>query len=773
MRCSRSPWSTTRASSCCACRASSSPPARCSRASRRPGAVEALAPGIDDALSLGAHPTQVQDILFSVNQLAEIATRALSPGTNDPNTAIMCIDRLNQGLCRLAGRPFPPHWRADDAGRARLWAKAPSFADVLHAAFAQIRRYGRQDAQVLTRLLESIGDIASCGGEAARAELLRHADLVLAESRGAERAGGTRAGGRAARTRPSRAGVTGANAGTILALPVDHTKMTENAPGLRVATAHPPVAPGSAVTTAIMVLIAVVALYFGREILVPFALAILLGFILAPPVDWLRRVRVPRVLAVGLVVTPACGLLGALSLLVGSQLVQLAGNLPEYQQTMQDKIRACALPYRQGRRVDRTAAVFQSLRSARSEPAPVPSARPRRTGETPVRVQVDPPSQQPLEVIGRVLAPLMGPLGTAGLVIVFVIFMLLERNDLRDRFIRLAGGGLHRTTGALNEAAQRVSRYLVMQLIVNAAYGVPIGVGLYFIGVPNAMLWGLLAALLRFVPYLGPFIAALFPLALAFAVDPGWSMLLWTLALIIGMELVSNNVVEPWLYGSSTGLSPVAIIIAAMFWTLIWGPVGLILATPLTVCLAIMGRYVPRLEFLEVMLGSSPVLTPQEQLYQRLLAGNAEEAIELAETLVGESALLEFYDGVALPALSLAERDRDRRLVDRGPQAHRRRRAGDGRRARRRRAGRGRGARCSASPGAGSSMAAAAAMFAHLLRERGIGARRSRRSSDSARCDRRARSRGCRSSCACRISILRRIPMHASSAGGSAAASRS
>jgi GAF domain-containing protein len=275
------------------------------------------------------------------------------------------------------------------------------------------------------------------------------------------------------------------------------------------------------------------------------------------------------------------------------------------------------------------------------------------------------PEAQPLDVIRSVVGPLLAPLATAGLVIVFVIFILLEQEDLRDRFIKLAGAGdLQKSTQALNDAAARVSRYLLMQLVVNLTYGVPIGLALYLIGVPNAVLWGLLAAVLRFVPYLGPFLAALFPIALAVAVDPGWSMLLWVVALFLVAELISNNVVEPWLYGSSTGLSSLAIIMAAIFWTTLWGPVGLFLATPLTVCLVVIGRYVPQLEFLGVLLGSDPVLAPEERLYQRLLAGNLEEAVEMAETYVDEQSSRAFYDHVAMPALRLAENDRQRSTTD-------------------------------------------------------------------------------------------------------------
>jgi predicted PurR-regulated permease PerM len=474
---------------------------------------------------------------------------------------------------------------------------------------------------------------------------------------------------------------------------------------------------GAGVTTLLIFAITIVGLYFGREILVPFALAVLLSFMLAPVVDRLRAWRLPGFAAVALTVTLAFVLLGGLSAVVGNQIVELARNVPDYQETMRAKIRGLRSALPSGGILDRSTALFQTLKE---EVAPQSAERP--SGQT--APPAPPPRQGPLEMVGGILAPLVGPIGTAGLVLVFLVFILLERNDLRDRFIRLTGGGVHRTTGALNEAARRVSRYLVTQLIINATYGIPIGVGLYFIGVPNALLWGLLATLLRFLPYLGPFIAALFPLALAFAVDPGWNMFLWTAALIIGMELISNNFIEPWLYGSSTGLSPVAIVLAAIFWTILWGPVGLVLATPLTVCLAVMGRHVPRLEFLNVLLGNEPVLEVHERFYQRLLAGNAEEAIELAETRVAEHGRLDFYDKVALPALRLADNDRqhgssidDLRRVAAGLEAVIRELGGAEKDA------------IVAVPvlciaGRWELDAAAAAMLAHALRERGVGARR-------------------------------------------------
>ncbi|WP_019142553.1 AI-2E family transporter [Noviherbaspirillum massiliense] len=426
------------------------------------------------------------------------------------------------------------------------------------------------------------------------------------------------------------------------------------------------IAPG--VTTASIVLLTIAALYFGRDIFLPFTLAVLLSFLLAPLVAGLRHLHVPRVAAVVMVVAFAVALIGGLSVLVGSQMVNIANNLPSYQKTMQEKVRAIRSAAPGGGAIDRTTQVIQALGRELSESSGTSaegrSADSARAKKEPIPVRIEHGVDEPMTLFQNVISPVLGPIGTAGLVIVFIFFVLLEPSDLRDRFIRLAGSDLHRTTEALSEAAERVSRYLLMQLVVNVTYGLPIGLGLYLIGVPGAFLWGLLATVLRFIPYLGPVIAAVPPIVLSFAVDPGWSMLLWTAALFLVVELISNNVVEPWLYGSSTGMSPVAVILSAIFWTMLWGPVGLMLATPLTVCLVVMGRYVPQLQFLDVLLGSEPVLAPEERLYQRLLAGNVEEAIEIAETQMAETGMLAFYSETGLPALRLAENARERGASD-------------------------------------------------------------------------------------------------------------
>lgn len=427
----------------------------------------------------------------------------------------------------------------------------------------------------------------------------------------------------------------------------------------------------SAATTTLGLLVAVAALYFGREVCIPLALAVLLSFALAPPVLWLRRLRLGRAPAVILVVAVAFAAIFAFAAVVTTQVASLAENLPEYQRNLQSKLRSLQGAGSAGAVIERARGMLKDLEDEVADTQRTDEAqRPAASGaQDPIRravpVQIQQPDPAPLQAIQQLIGPLLEPLATSGVVIVFVIFMLLQREDLRDRFIRLAGAhDLQRTTLALNEAGERVSRYLLAQLLVNATYAIPVGVGLYLIGIPNAALWGILAMVLRFVPYIGPFIGALFPLALSLAVDPGWSLLLWTAALFVVLELVSNNVVEPWLYGASTGLSSIAVIVSAVFWTWLWGPIGLLLSTPLTVCLVVLGRHVPQLGFLDVLLGSQPVLAPEERFYQRMLADDPVEGLELAENYLSDKPLIAFYDEVALPALALAEQDRRKKTMD-------------------------------------------------------------------------------------------------------------
>ncbi len=412
-----------------------------------------------------------------------------------------------------------------------------------------------------------------------------------------------------------------------------------------------------------MIVIAVAALYFGRDIFVPLALAMLLSFALAPAVRWLRRLRVPNLPAVLSVVALAFLVIFALGAIVAWQAADLAEQLPTYRSNIEAKIDSLRQAPPGGRLFERATDMVRDLgrkieeegkQAAEEQAAPATADEPK-----PLPVEIHEPAPTSMQIISTILGPLVSPLATAGIVIVFVIFLLLKREDLRDRLIRLAGArGLPRTTQALEDAAQRVGRYLLMQLVVNTTYAVPIGIGLWLIGIPNPVLWALLCGLMRFVPYIGPIVAAFFPLALAIAVDPGWTMLLLTGGLFIAVELVSNNLMEPWLYGASTGLSPLAIIAAAVFWTWLWGPIGLLLSTPLTVCLVVLGRHVPQFAFLDVLLGNEPALSPPELLYRRLLAGDPTEATERAEEYLRDHTLEAFYDDVAVPALRLAELDR-------------------------------------------------------------------------------------------------------------------
>ena len=425
----------------------------------------------------------------------------------------------------------------------------------------------------------------------------------------------------------------------------------------------------SAVATAILAVIIIMMLYFGREIIIPIALAILLSFVLAPLVGLLQRIRVPRGLAVVSVVLFAFALIFAMGSLLATQLTQLAGDLPRYQSTISEKIQSFR-DTRAGRgTLERASGMLKDLGKELDKPkessssAGIGVAPAARTGAQtpPVPVEVRQPDPSALESLQSLISPLLHPLATTGIIIIFVIFILLQREDLRNRVIRLAGSAdLQRTTAALDDAARRLSRLFLTQLLLNGTFGLVIGTGLWLIGIPSAILWGILAAVLRFVPYIGAAIAAAFPLALAVAVDPSWTMLLWTLALFLVVEPIVGHVIEPMVYGHSTGLSPVAVVASATFWTALWGPIGLVLATPLTVCLVVLGRHVERLEFLDVMFGDRPALSPPEIFYQRMLAGDPTEASEKAEEFLKERSLSSYYDEVALKGLQLAQADADR-----------------------------------------------------------------------------------------------------------------
>ncbi len=420
--------------------------------------------------------------------------------------------------------------------------------------------------------------------------------------------------------------------------------------------------------TLLVGIVIVAALFLAREVLIPITLAVLLSFLLNPLVNLLRFLWLGRVLSVLLAVALGIVMILAVAGLIGTQIADLASKVPEYTDTINHKIEAvrnytighlsAVMNGLSNQTAATTAATSGTPANAATSPAPATSSGPK-----PIPVEV----HQPLSAVAlaeNVLSPIVSPLATTGIVFVVSIFILLQREDLRDRFIRLIGSGdLHRTTVAMNDAAHRLSRYFLAQLSVNAGFGCVIGIGLALIGVPSPVLWGVMAMLLRFVPYIGSPMAAVLPIALAAAVEPGWAMAIWTALLFLVVELVTGQAIEPLLYGHSTGLSPVAVVVAAIFWTWIWGPIGLILSMPLTLCMVVLGRYVPRLEFLDVLLGDRPALTPTESFYQRLLANDPDEAQEQAEEFLKEHALSAYYDQVALPGLQLAAADAARGVL--------------------------------------------------------------------------------------------------------------
>lgn len=416
------------------------------------------------------------------------------------------------------------------------------------------------------------------------------------------------------------------------------------------------------------------ALYLARDILVPVALAILLSFVLLPAVRALRRWRVPRVAAVLVVVLLTFGLLAGIGGLIAREAAQLATDLPRYSLTLREKITALrAATAERGGLADGFSGFFDMAEEIGKElqpPAPETDGEARLgTPGRPMQVEIHAPRSGLLKTLGSVAGGVLHPLATLGLILLFTIFILLQREDLRNRAIRLAGSSdLRRTTAAIDDATGRLSRLFLAQLALNLAFGLVIGLGLWAIGVPSPILFGVIAGIARFVPYVGAVISAVLPLAIAVAVDPGWSMAIQVAILFVVVEPIAGHVVEPLLYGHSTGLSPVAVILAATIWTFLWGPIGLLLATPLTVCLVVLGRHVERLWFLDVLLGDRPALGPQEIFYQRMLAGDPAEAIEQGRLFLKERALVTYYDEVVLAGLRLAQGDAARGSLDRARQ---------------------------------------------------------------------------------------------------------
>ena len=435
--------------------------------------------------------------------------------------------------------------------------------------------------------------------------------------------------------------------------------------------------PSSRRPPLLIFVVAIAALYFAKPVLVPLALAILFAFLLTPSVMRLESLRLGRVLSVMLVLIVSLSLVGGIGWVVANQLIDVVNELPNYTSNIRKKMESFHGPHggSLAKATDNVQQLTKELSAppANQAPPPVPAPpattrtqrTPLPTSERPVPVQMTEPPPSALQSLELLLRPLVAPIGTAVIVVVFTTVMLIKREDLRNRLLRLLGPRkLNLATQAFDDAAERVSRYLRLQFLVNTAFGSLMAMGLYFIGIPNALLWGVLAGLLRFIPYIGPVIGGSLPLILALAVFETWLQPILCICLFLVIELTVAYVVEPWLYGAHTGISSLAILVSAAFWTALWGPIGLVLSTPLTVCLVVLGRYVPHLEFLHVILGDEPVLSPEAQFYQRLLALDQREAHSVIEAFLKDRSLVELYDEVMIPAMSMAEEERHQGALD-------------------------------------------------------------------------------------------------------------
>lgn len=447
---------------------------------------------------------------------------------------------------------------------------------------------------------------------------------------------------------------------------------------------------GSRITSKIglipTVILVVAVLYFARDVLIPLTVAILLAFLLTPAVKWLERRGMPRSLASVLVMVMALAVLVSITWALEHQFVDVVAQLPHYRQNIQNKLRRFEGVF-QSRISKASAEVEATLKDAATTAPAAPAqggaaafdestgqswtAAPGTADNPLVVKQYSEPWIVP-QIVGQYSGLIFSPLTTAGLVLVFAAFILFNRTDLRDRILLLVGDArMNVTTQALDEASTRITKYLQMQSAINFCYGVCVGLGLWTIGrfshegqFPNALLWAFLAVVLRFLPYLGPWIAAALPLVLSLVLFKSLGVFVATASLYVGLEIVTGNFVEPWLYGSSTGMSAVAILASAVFWTWLWGPIGLLLATPLSVCLVVLGKYVPHLHFLAVMLGDDQALEPSVLLYQRLLALDHEEATELLLHYRKTNGLEDLYEQVMIPALMMAEKDRYSGMLD-------------------------------------------------------------------------------------------------------------
>jgi len=427
----------------------------------------------------------------------------------------------------------------------------------------------------------------------------------------------------------------------------------------------------------VVLAVVILILYFARAVLIPLALALTLNFLLTPMVMWFQKLPMRRVPAVALAMLISVAAVGGMGWVVAKQLLEVANDLPKYRLNIHNKIEALhsAPDSALGRATESVEEIGREFSDAGISPATPPADLSKRSSPAgtqagaqsktapqpaePLPVQVVAAPLGGLQSLREVGGPLLKPLGTAGMVLIFTVFILIKQEDLRNRFLRLAGvAQLNAMTLALDDAARRISRYLVMQFLVNACYGVCFGAGLFFIGIPNAILWGVIAGILRIVPYVGILTATAFPVALALAVFNGWGPPVLVVLLFALLELIATNFVEPSLYGAHTGISSLALLVTTVFWTTLWGWAGLVLAVPLTVCVIVMGRYVPRMSFLHVLLGDETALSVEARFYQRLLALDQEDARMIATSFLKAHSLVSLYDEVLVPALTLAEQDR-------------------------------------------------------------------------------------------------------------------
>ncbi|WP_024519298.1 AI-2E family transporter [Bradyrhizobium sp. Tv2a-2] len=428
----------------------------------------------------------------------------------------------------------------------------------------------------------------------------------------------------------------------------------------------------STLNAMLITVIIVATLYLAREVLLPIGLACILGFMLAPPVRMLQNRRVPRGLAVAAVVLLTFFAIFALGSFMAREVSRLAKDLPRYEATISAKIDRLQ-GVGTGGTLERAQQVLvdlsKQLGGGPQKPSEEAAVQEEQTAAIPVEVRE--PRGAPLRLLSKLIDPLLGPLATTAIIIVFVIFILMMREDLRDRLIRLAGStDIPHTTAAIDDAARRLSRLFLAQLAINTGFGILVGLGLAVIGIPSPFVWGVLAGILRFIPFIGPILGLIFPVALSVSVDPGWSMMVWTIALFLGLEIITGQIIEPVIQGHSTGLSPVAVVVAATFWAWLWGPVGLVLAVPLTVILVVLGRHVDALKFFDVLLGDKPALSEAEGFYQRMLARDPIEAIEQAKSYMTTHSLSGYCDEVVRPALMLAQKDAERGVLEDDKKIH-------------------------------------------------------------------------------------------------------